>query len=211
MQAVVAGKLPARARAQAMGYGRGYWYVKYENIYGYISDSNVQRNALTERYKKDGPTLPYAQESDRTKPLSPRSIIIEQGNAPLQITAFDAKYQSRSSVAGEEGIRYSVVFVNKSVNPVVAFRIGLVAFNVFDEFLNRTNGIGISVVEPGREGRGTWISDPYADFSFLTGVAYVSAVRLSDDTMWEADMDFVISELQKIQIDFDATKLTSEK
>jgi len=57
-QAEVVGTLPRGAKAQAMGYGKGRWYVRYENIYGYISDRQIRHNTLTERYKKDGPSLP---------------------------------------------------------------------------------------------------------------------------------------------------------
>jgi len=57
-QAEVVGRLPRGVKAQAMGYGKGRWYVRYENIYGYILDRQIRHNTATERYKKDGPRLP---------------------------------------------------------------------------------------------------------------------------------------------------------
>jgi hypothetical protein len=53
--------------------------------------------------------------------------------------------------------------------------------------------------------------DPYADFSFLTGVAYISRVRFDDGQIWVADLNAVEGELRKIDKDFDAARLKEKR
>jgi hypothetical protein len=55
--------------------------------------------------------------------------------------------------------------------------------------------------------REKWVATSYADFSFHTGVAYVSKVRFDDGEIWSADLTSVVLELRKIEKDFDASRL----
>ena len=138
--------------------------------------------------------------------IIPEAKIIPQTNAPLTVTSYSAEYQEGGRYT-TEGIRHSVGYTNTSGKPVVAVQIGLVSFDVWNEFLDRTGGVSIEDIAPGGSKTGTWVARAYADFSFLTGVAYVSKVRFADGTIWAADLEAVADELRKIQKDFDVTKL----
>lgn len=142
--------------------------------------------------------------------LEPQAIIISQEGAPLKIESYSAKYREGSNYS-REGIRHEVKYTNVSSKTIVALRIGLVSFDVWNEFLDKMGGVAIEDLKLGDSKPGVWIASAYADFSFLTGVAYVNKVRFEDGTFWEADLDVVIQELQKIQKDFDVASLKKKE
>lgn len=134
--------------------------------------------------------------------IAPVAKIIAQTNAPLIITSYSANYQEGSR-STSEGIRHVVEYKNASEKKVVAVQIGLVSFDVWNEFLGRTGGISLSVIDPGKSEKGAWLTNAFSDFSFLTGFAYVSKVRFDDGTIWVADLNEIAEEMRKIERDFD--------
>jgi hypothetical protein len=141
--------------------------------------------------------------------LESTTIIVAQTDAPLKITEYTAAYQASSQYA-TEGIRHSVKYVSVADRDIVAAQIGLVSFDVWNEFMNRTGGLSMDVMAPGAKSKGTWIAQAYAEFSFHTGVAYVARVRFADGSIWSANMDEILAELRKIEKDFDAAKLKAK-
>jgi hypothetical protein len=135
--------------------------------------------------------------------------VLAQPTAPLRITAYTAGYQEGSQYRSE-GIRHSVEYMSASDREIVAVQIGLVSFDVWNEFLDRTAGVDISNLQPSALGKGTWIARAFADFSFHTGVAYVGKVRFADGTLWAADLVAIGEELKNIAKDFDIAKLTEK-
>ncbi len=65
----------------------------------------------------------------------------------------------------------------------------------------------MSPVAPSSKEKGGWVARAYADFSFHTGVAYVSKVRFEDGEIWTADLDAIAQEMRKIEKDFDVKQL----
>ena len=59
----------------------------------------------------------------------------------------------------------------------------------------------------GATNKGEWVASAYSDFSFHTGVAYVSKVRFEDGEIWSADLSAIVVELKKIEKDFDVNRL----
>ena len=127
----------------------------------------------------------------------PRAIIIAQPNSPIEIATYTARFQRRTNYQ-QEGISHSLAYRTRGSQKVVAIRFGLVAFDVFNRFLGKTGGISMDDLVPGKTQTGDWVSSPYADFSFLTGLAYVDLVRLEDGTIWQADEATVLAEIRKI-------------
>jgi len=138
--------------------------------------------------------------------IEPVAKIIGQKDAPIVITSYSDAYQVGSRYTSE-GIRHSVKFKNTSARKIVAVQIGFVSFDVWNEFLDRTGGVSIEDIAPMESKKGTWVASAYADFSFLTGFAYVSHVRFSDGIIWSADLDAIAEEMRKIERDFDVQKL----
>lgn len=136
----------------------------------------------------------------------PVAKIIDQKDSPVEITNYTAKYILGGQYTSE-GIRHSVNYKNRSEKTIVAIQFGLVSFDVWNEFLDRTGGMDLTNLVPGGESKGTWVANAYADFSFLTGFAYVRRVRFSDGTIWNADLDAITEELRKIESDFDVQEL----
>jgi trehalose-6-phosphatase len=138
--------------------------------------------------------------------IEPVAKIMAQKDAPLLITSYSAAYQ-RGGRYMSEGIRHAVEYKNVSDRQVVAVQIGLVSFDVWNEFMDRTGGVAIVEIAPGGSEKGTWVARAYADFAFLTGFAYVGKVRFSDGTIWAADLDAIAEEMRKIERDFDVQTL----
>ena len=69
----------------------------------------------------------------------------------------------------------------------------------------------METIAPGSKEKGKWVATSSADFSFHTGVAYVSKVRFDDGEIWSADLNSVVLELRKIEKDFDASRLKKKE
>jgi hypothetical protein len=134
------------------------------------------------------------------------SKIIDQPTAPLKILSYQANYQERSSYRSE-GIRHVLEYQNVSDRKIVAVQIGLVPFDIWNEFLDKTGGVSMQTIAPQAKEKGEWLANAYADFSFHTGVAYVSKVRFEDGDIWTADLSAIANEMRKIEKDFDASRL----
>ncbi|MDP1570374.1 MAG: hypothetical protein Q8L86_10245 [Vicinamibacterales bacterium] len=139
----------------------------------------------------------------------PTTTVVAQHDAPVTISSYTAQYRERSQYAAE-GVHHSVKYQNSSGRTIVAIQFGLATFDVWNEFLNRTNGIALETVTGGRSQSGTWIANPLRAFTFLTGVAWVSKVRFEDGEIWTADEKTVLEALRAIEADFDAARLKPE-
>lgn len=128
--------------------------------------------------------------------------IIVMPESPLKILSYEARYQPELGRV-REGIIHRIKLKNIGDQDVVAYRISFQAFDVFNRNMGRPlGGVSIDTVATNEKDSGTWTHRPSAAFTFKkygTGVAYVSLVRLADGTIWEADMDHVLLELQKIE------------
>lgn len=134
------------------------------------------------------------------------AIIVDQPNSPIKITRYNAEY--RSGTGGtNKGINHQIRYINSSERKVMAVQVGLVSFNIFNQFINKMNGVDMSDSDPGKERRATWVARASADFSLLTGVAYVAAVRYENGDIWEANNDVILEELRLIEDDLDAAIL----
>ena len=140
-----------------------------------------------------------------------RAIIVPQPNSPVSITAYKAGYTPGVSGYSREGIHHGLQYTNRSDKQIVAIRFGLVSFDAFNQHIGTTGGIELDDLQPAQQAKGDWVQSAYSDFAFLTGIAYVSKVRFADDQIWIADMSVVLSELRKIQSDFDAKELEEKR
>lgn len=143
--------------------------------------------------------------------------IIAQPESPVEITQYDAQFEPETASAYNrhlDQIRHSVKILNRSGKELMAVEVGLVSFNLFNEYLGRLHGIGESDMPKPNDPKPrswSWTHSPYGCFSFLTGVAYVSQIRFRDGTIWKADMNSIVTELKKIEADFDGSVLNKKK
>ena len=138
--------------------------------------------------------------------LNPENRVIAQIGAPVKIVSYKASYNSGSKYV-TKGIHHNLEYENTSGKEIVAIRFGLVSFDVFNRFIDRTGGIDMDEVEPNKTSKGSWVARAYADFSFHTGVVYVDKVRFASGDIWHADVDTIVQDLQKIEEGFDAANL----
>ena len=137
--------------------------------------------------------------------------IINQPTSPIKITSYNAVYIDSSSTYVSRGIHHNLEYENASGRTVLAVQFGLVSFDIWNEFLDRTGGVTMEAIAAGSKEKGKWVATSYADFSFHTGVAYVSKVRFDDGEIWSADLNSVVLELRKIEKDFDAGRLKKKE
>jgi hypothetical protein len=146
-----------------------------------------------------------------------KSVVLPQNGSPLKITKYEATFQPeerRSYDSHPEQIRHGVSCQNVSGKPIVAYQIGLVAFDTFNNLLGKFNGWAIETVSVDATANVVWTQRPYAAFSFRsygTGVAYVNAVRFEDGLIWRADLAEVLTELQKFEKDLNKEDLKEKK
>ncbi|HEV7643365.1 MAG TPA: hypothetical protein VGO50_05415 [Pyrinomonadaceae bacterium] len=145
------------------------------------------------------------------------SVVLTQKTAPLKITKYEAKFQDEirgSYVSHPDQVSHTVTCQNISGKVIVAYQIGLVAFDAFNSLMGKFNGWAIKDIPVDGNGDGTWEQRPYAAFSFEkfgTGVAYVNAVRFEDGAIWRADIAEVLIELQKFEKDLKKEDLQEKK
>ena len=137
------------------------------------------------------------------------SRIVEQAEAPIQVTAYRAEYSKRSNDA-PEGIRHEVEYRNRSNQKVVAIQFGLMSFDLWNEFLARTAGISTEQVSPRARERGAWTTATDSAFAFHTAVVYVDRVRYESGEIWTADRDLIVAAMRAIQKDFDPANLNKK-
>ena len=147
--------------------------------------------------------------SDASAQLKPNAKIVAQPDAPITINTYSARYEQRSQYT-QEGIQHELQYASKSDKTIVAIQFGLIAFDIWNEFLDRTAGITMDQMVAGKPRTGRWVATAYSAFSFHTGVAYVNRVRFDDGTIWTADQAAILAELRKIESGFDERRLKSE-
>lgn len=141
--------------------------------------------------------------------LDRKAIIISQKNIPIKITDYDADYNEGNKYE-TPGIYHKIKYKNTGTKRIEAIQFGLVSFDAWNEYLDKTLGFSSQANDPGDSEEATWITQAYSGFSFMTGFAYVSKIRYSDGVIWKADLDEIRSELIKIQKDFDMKELESK-
>ncbi len=140
-----------------------------------------------------------------TPGLAEDAVILSQKVTPLQILSYTSAFQSKSRGRYDshpDRILHKLTYKNVSDQAIVTLRLGITAFNALNEFMGKFGGWSTDSLDPGKENKGSWAQTPYAAFSFKnygTGVVYVESVRFSDGTIWRADLDDVLEQLQKFE------------
>ena len=136
-----------------------------------------------------------------------KAVILKQEDAPLKISEYKSTYSYYERTGT---ITHSTRCINISGKTIVAVSIGLVAFDVSNEFLDKFGGVAIKDMKVNEEKKFSWQQRPYKAFMFKkygTGIAYVGAVRFEDATMWKVDEGDIVSQIQEIQESFTADLL----
>lgn len=145
------------------------------------------------------------------------AVILTQKDAPLVITSYTTAFEKENHGdydSHSDQILHALKYKNTGEKKIVAIRIGLTAFDTFNDFMDRFGGVSIEDIAPGAEEKGEWTQSPYAAFLFQkygTGVAYVANVRFEDGTIWNANLDEVLEQLRKFQKDLQAKDLQEKK
>ena len=145
--------------------------------------------------------------------LTPVEVISDQPDSPLRLTEFDAWHQDSSPYGGQynpgnpERINYEVEIQNVSDRKVVAYRLGFVSFDVFNQYLSRSVGQAVEDLDPGDDEKMGWSDQKSNSGGFHTGVIYVDRVRFENGDIWVADLQPIGDYLMQIEENFDLTVL----
>lgn len=130
------------------------------------------------------------------------TVILNQPDAPMNITEFTANYQEKGRYTSE-GVRYNVSFKNSKDKTIVAYAVGFFSFDVFNRPLGRQlEGFSVKTISQISDGKGVWVqrmSNPSLFKDYGTGVAYVAHVRFEDGTIWSYNAEAVLSQLQEFE------------
>ena len=139
-----------------------------------------------------------------------KTIILKQENALLKITEYKAEYRTYK----REHISHSIKAINSSDKLIVAYHLSFITFDVFNEFLDKFNGFSVDKVEINKEEKAGWRHSPYAVALFEdygTAVVYVDKIRFENGTIWAANKEEILPQIQEIQESFSAELLEEKK
>jgi len=83
--------------------------------------------------------------------------------APIKIISYNAVYIDSSSTYVSRGIHHNLEYENASGRTVVAVQFGLVSFDIWNEFLDRTGVVTMEAIAAGSKEKGKWVATSYAD------------------------------------------------
>ena len=152
------------------------------------------------------PALSFGGSFWNPDALDYKVSIIDNSDAPIKITKVELKYDEKGfGLAGfgkESGLfelYTKAKYENVSGKEIVAACAGGVVFDYFDDYLYTIGCHAIEKIEPGKGKEGTWSFNFEGDFSTYAVVLYVEAVRFADETVWKADEDYILSELNRVR------------
>lgn len=126
--------------------------------------------------------------------------ILEQPDAPVSVRKYDPEPISFGSEF-EDQVHHEVRVRNDSDRVVVAVKIGVLTYDLFNEFMVSTEDIGVVDLLPGK--RDSHYLRTYHEDSthFLTGLAYVAKVRFQNGEIWEANEAGLDAGIQAFETD----------
>jgi hypothetical protein len=143
--------------------------------------------------------------------FSQKAIILKQEDSPIKITSYKPYYFHDQY---HDSILHDVKYLNSSEKKIVAFRFSFVAFDAFNEFLDKFGGVGIDDIAINKEASGSWEQSAYHAFLFKkfgTGIVYVDAVRFEDETFWKVKEADILPQIQELEEGFTADLLKEKK
>ena len=142
--------------------------------------------------------------------LKPDHRIVEQTDAPVLVTAYRTEFLKRTSEA-PEGLRHDIEYRSRTDQRIVAVQFGLVTFDVWNEFLERTPALASDALAARGRERSSWFTATTSGGAFYTGVVYVERVRFANGEIWTADLETVVAAMRAIQKDFAADQLSKKR
>lgn len=136
-----------------------------------------------------------------------KALVIEQPEAPLTITQYQARYVNSKD---EVGISHRLEYQNKTDRRIQAVEVGLVAFDIWNEFIEKIAANDLDRIGGGRSGDGAWLHNPQAAFIFHTGIAYISRVRFEDGEIWTADTATIAEQIKGVHPAFTVEMLKTK-
>jgi hypothetical protein len=160
---------------------------------------------LTAGTSPRSPAPPPGRAPADTLPDAPRTVVLDQAEAPVRITAYEADYAG-TRLFRSDGIRHEVDFRNAGDRRVVAVRFAFVMYSVFNDVIDDETGVVLDPLPDGERSDESWTHDPPDASTFHIGAAYVDKVRLADGTIWSADDAAISRQLDRIEAGQESTE-----
>lgn len=130
-----------------------------------------------------------------------KSVIVSEPSSPVTIAHYLPRFGSNNIGLM---IKHDVEVTASGSQPVDAYSIRVILFDAFNDYVGNWNIYVPETLQVGGSKKSAYFIQQNVSAAFErfgTGAAYVSKVRYRDGTIWEADKDYVLSELQKISPD----------
>ena len=136
-----------------------------------------------------------------------QAVIVSLPRSPLEITWYQADYIPSSVDKPLDSIEHRIQVLNPTDSDIVAFSIGFIEFNAFNEPMGAgMNGVRIETISSGGKITSNFQNDrvpsAFTFENYGTSIAFVKKVRKKDGSVWTAPMDLVLLEVQKISDKF---------
>lgn len=125
--------------------------------------------------------------------LQERSKIINNVPNLLKIEEFSFSIDSY-----DDEITYSISLINNTDQAIEGYEIAFVVFDYFNERCTGLTGVSHTKIKSGENNSGNWSKKDYSAWQGLTGFAFVSKMRLEDDTVVRADTKEVADKMSEI-------------
>jgi hypothetical protein len=111
--------------------------------------------------------------------------VLAQPDAPVSVRRYEPEPMSFGPEIGDQ-VHHEVRVRNDSDRVVVAVKIGVLTYDVFNEFMESAEDIFVVDLLPGMR-KSHYMRTYHEDSShFLTGLTYIVKVRFQDGEIWEA-------------------------
>lgn len=138
-----------------------------------------------------------------TSLIAENAVIIKQEESPIQIVDYEVSYNVVAD--GIDVISHAVKGLNTSEKKVVAIRYVTLVFSCFNEYFDTSRNYTMWALDPNKQRKTSWnqANDMEIAFSkFGTGIAFVDSVRFEDGTIWRANSNDTLPQIQEMQKSF---------
>jgi hypothetical protein len=126
-------------------------------------------------------------------------VILNDAKCPLQLSN-DVGIKVTYSAGG---YNLSLSGIITPLEPIVAYEIHHVLYNVFGEHIKTLSGIDVKDLSSLSTLNGSWYANENQVTEYLICVSYVAAVRTQSGVLWKYDFQIIQQELKKLQISYE--------
>jgi hypothetical protein len=156
--------------------------------------------------------LAYGIQVNKGSSLQRRWFVLNDPSCPVKLSGvgINSVYE-RSSIGGD--YKYKPVGVANANEPITAFELRFLLFDVWGQHMQTLSGTQVSDVsgQIALKDVGTWRAWENNVSEMLTVVSFVARVKKPDGSVWEYDPSSLLQQVEKIKVKLTEKELTPER